>query len=82
MPEGLTTISDYAFCGCSSLEPRLCHPPRQPHLHRQPRLWGCSALSSVTLPAGLSSIGGYAFASCSALGSVTFPAQSPSQPEY
>ena len=35
--------------------------------------WGCSGLTSVTIPNSVTSIGKYAFASCSGLTSVTIP---------
>ena len=35
--------------------------------------WGCSGLTSVTIPNSVTSIGNYAFDSCSSLTSVTIP---------
>ncbi len=35
--------------------------------------WGCSSLTSVTIPNSVTSIGGYAFYGCSSLTSVTIP---------
>ena len=36
--------------------------------------WGCSGLTSLNLPAGITKIGNYAFADCSGLTSLTLPA--------
>ena len=35
--------------------------------------WGCSGLTSLTLPAGITEIGSYAFVGCSGLTSLTLP---------
>ena len=35
--------------------------------------YGCTSLSSITLPEGLTTIGEYAFRDCTSLSSITFP---------
>jgi hypothetical protein len=35
---------------------------------------GCTSLASITLPASVTQIGGYAFSGCTSLASITLPA--------
>ena len=71
MPNGLTTLADGAFNGCTSLN----------NVGWSPALTSIGAtafyntgFTSITIPEGVTSIGSQAFAFCKSLGSITFPA--------
>ena len=69
--EGVTTIGEWAFCGCMSLTSVTL-------LGGVTTIGdyvfnGCSSLTSVTLPEGVTTIGEGAFIGCSSLTSVTLP---------
>ncbi len=71
MPNGLTTLADGAFLGCTSLN----------NVGWSPALTSIGAtafydtgLTSITIPEGVTSIGLQAFAYCANLRSITFPA--------
>jgi hypothetical protein len=46
----------------------------QSRAHRDQYIRGCSSLTSIELPAGLTSVGGRAFFDCSSLTSIALPA--------
>ena len=71
IPEGITTIPDYAFYRCSSLT--SIHIPEGVTSIGGYAFSGCSGLTSVTIPNSMTSIGGYAFSGCSSLTSVIIP---------
>ena len=69
--EGVTSIGDYAFRGCTGLT-SVTFPEGLTSIgHRA--FFECTGLTSVTFPEGLTSIGEGAFSGCSGLTSVTFP---------
>ena len=69
LPEGLTSVRDNSFQGCSSLTSvRL---PKGLTNVGYGAFADCSSLTSVTLPEGLTTVGTGAFAGCSSLTSVT-----------
>ena len=72
IPEGVTSIGDSAFSGCSALA-SVSIPAGVTSIGNS-AFSGCSALASVSIPAGVTSIGSEAFQNCSALTSVGIPA--------
>ena len=72
IPKQVKTIGTSAFEGCNTLvridmsESAITSIPNY-------CFNGCSSLSEIILPQGLSSIGNYAFKSCGKLKSITFP---------
>ena len=71
IPEGVTSIGDYAFYECSGLS-SVTIPEGVTSIGYY-AFYECSGLSSVTIPASMTSIGYCAFNGCSGLGSVTIP---------
>ena len=71
IPEGVTSIGDYAFRDCSSLSSVTI--PNSVTSIGDKAFYGCSSLTSITIPEGVTSIGGSAFYGCSSLTSVTIP---------
>ena len=71
IPEGVTSIGDSAFYGCSSLTSVTI--PEGVTSIGDSAFSGCSSLTSVTIPSSVTSIGGSAFSGCSSLTSVTIP---------
>ena len=67
-PNGVTTISDAAFCGCSSLT-SVTIPNNVTSIERS-AFESCSSLTSVIIGNGVTSIGDYAFSYCRNLTSV------------
>ena len=72
LPEGLTSIGEYAFYGCSSLTSVTI--PAGVTSIGDSAFYGCSSLTSVTIPESVTSIGCAVFRGCSSLTSVTIPA--------
>ena len=71
LPDGLTSIGNYAFCECSALTSITI-----PNSVTSIGMWafaGCSALTSITIPNSVTIIGYKAFSSCSSLTSITIP---------
>ncbi len=68
IPNGVTTISDYAFYGCSGLTSVTI--PNGVTSIGSNAFYGCSGLTSVAIGSGVASIGNYAFYGCSGLTSV------------
>lgn len=68
---GITTIGNYAFYGCSLLKDITI--PNSVTSIAYYAFYGCASLTSVTIPNGVTGIGSYAFYSCSSLTSVTIP---------
>ena len=69
VPEGVTTIGDYAFSNCSYLS-TITLPASLTEIGARAFQY-CSALTSITIPEGVKSIGQYAFY-CSGVTSVYF----------
>lgn len=70
-PEGLETISDDAFFGCTALTEVVL--PKSLTMLGWESFSGCTALTSVTLSENLDSTGYFTFAGCTALRDVIFP---------
>ncbi len=71
IPDGVTSISDYAFERCLSLTSITI--PESVTSIGDYAFSGCSRLASVTIGNGVTSIGSCAFGGCSRLASVTIP---------
>ena len=71
IPDGVTSIKNYAFYGCSSLTSVTI--PNSVTSIGNYAFYGCSSLTSITIPNSVTSIGNYAFYGCSSLTSVTVP---------
>ena len=69
--DGVTSIGDYAFCGCSDL--RSITIPDSVTGIGQWAFYKCSGLTSITIPDGVTSIGKGAFEGCSSLTSIEIP---------
>lgn len=72
IPQGVTSIGDYAFYGCSALE-SITLPDSVTSIG-ECAFYDCDALTRVTLPDGVVSIGDEAFCSCGALTRIVVPA--------
>ena len=70
IPNGITSIEEYAFYGCSSLT-SITLPDSVTSIG-QYAFYGCSSLTSITLPDSVTSIGERAFYNCSSLTSIQF----------
>ena len=71
IPDGVTSIGNWAFSGCSKLE-NITIPNSVTSIGD----WGfddCSSLTSVEIPDSVTSIGDWAFNGCSSLTSITIP---------
>ena len=73
MPEGITSIGQYAFSGCQNLE-SVTLPETLTTLGSE-AFYGCKNLESVALPESLTTLGGSAFKSCSSLKAVKIPSK-------
>ncbi len=71
IPEGVTSIGENAFHGCSGLT-GITIPESVTSIGRE-AFSECVGLTSVTVPDSVTSIGNYAFAGCTALESMTLP---------
>ena len=71
IPDGVTSIGDYAFSGCRSLSSVVI-----PDSVTSIGDWafnGCKSLADIVIPSSVTSIGDYAFEGCSALTSIVIP---------
>jgi hypothetical protein len=71
LPDGLTSIGNNAFFGCTSLT-SVTIPDSVTSIGNN-AFRGCTSLSSVTIPDSVTSIENYAFSGCTSLTSVTIP---------
>ena len=71
IPDGVISIGNYAFYGCSGLT-SVTIPDSVTSIGAS-AFYGCSGLTSVTIPDGVTSIGEEAFYNCTELTSVTIP---------
>ena len=69
LPEGLTSVCDNAFRGCSSLT-SITIPDAVTSIGSY-AFYNCSSLTSITIPDGVTGIGSAAFYNCSSLTSIT-----------
>ena len=69
LPDGLTSIGDYAFYSCESLTSVTI--PNSVTSIGVLAFSSCSALTSITIPNSVTSTGDYAFSNCYSLTSVT-----------
>ena len=70
IPDGVTSIDDWAFRGCSSLT-SITIPDSVTSIGGR-AFRGCSRLTSITISDGVTFIGGYAFDDCSSLKTVFY----------
>jgi len=68
IPASVTSIADFAFDGCSSLD--FITIPSSVTFIGGSSFDGCSSLSSVTIPASVTSFGDWAFHDCNSLSSI------------
>ena len=71
IPSSVTSIVDYAFQNCSSLQ-SITIPSNITSIGSS-AFQSCSSLQSITIPDGVTSIGNYAFSGCYSLQSITIP---------
>ena len=71
VPDGVTSIGDYAFSVCTALT-SITLPDSLTSIGDY-AFYQCTALTSITLPDSLTSIGDSAFYRCTALTSITLP---------
>ena len=71
IPNSVTSIGEYAFCGCSGLTSVTI--PNSVTTIEDDAFSFCSGLTSVTIPNSVTSIGHGAFSDCSSLTSVSIP---------
>ena len=71
IPEGMTSIGNYAFQGCSSLS--AINIPESVTSIGNSAFSVCSGLTDITIPEGVTSIGNSAFYGCSSLTAITLP---------
>ena len=71
LPDGITSIGDNAFKGCTSLS-EITIPEGVTSIGDS-AFSGCSSLAQITIPKGVTSIGGSAFSGCTSLSEITIP---------
>ena len=71
IPNGVTSIGNYAFSGCSGLTSIIISSGVTSIGNYA--FSGCNGLTSIVIPNGVTRIGNYAFSDCSGLTSVTIP---------
>lgn len=72
LPEGLTSLGEYAFSGCAQM-PGLTVPASLAEIPYQ-AFYGCAAIPELILPEGLTTIGDEAFGGCSGVKEIRIPA--------
>ena len=68
---GITSIGDYAFCGCTSLTSVTI--PNGVNSIGNYAFSDCTSLTDITIPNSVISIGNYAFSDCTSLTNITIP---------
>ena len=71
LPEGLTSVCDYAFYNCEGLT-SITIPDAVTSIGSY-AFYNCSSLTSITIPDAVTTIGLRAFYNCSSLTSITIP---------
>ena len=71
IPQGITSIGDWAFCRCASLVPVSI--PDSVTSIGDTAFAACASLVSVSIPSSVTFIGSHAFSSCKSLFSVSIP---------
>ncbi|MBQ8836837.1 MAG: leucine-rich repeat protein [Clostridia bacterium] len=71
IPEGVTSIGDRAFSGCSTLA-SIVIPEGVTSIGRC-AFSDCNKLTSIVIPEGVTSIGDFAFSDCSSLANIVIP---------
>lgn len=71
IPEGVTSIGNYAFCGCSGLT-SITIPDKVTSIGEY-AFFNCSVLTSITISDNVTSIGDFAFYNCLGLTNITIP---------
>ncbi|SPF46950.1 exported hypothetical protein [Candidatus Desulfosporosinus infrequens] len=71
IPQGVTSIGDYAFYCCGDLT--SINIPQGVTSMGNYAFFRCNSLTSISLPQGLISIGGFAFYGCDSLTSLSIP---------
>ena len=69
IPDSVTSISDYAFRGCSNLK-SITLPEGLTRIGRS-AFSGCTSLTSLTIPESVTFIGDSAFENCTGLANIT-----------
>ena len=80
IPDGVTSIGNYAFDGCSGLTSVTI--PNSITIIGNYAFDGCSGLTKVTIPETMTSIEEYAFYNCNRLNCVLFEGNAPSVGSY
>ena len=71
IPDGVTSIGDYAFRGCTGLT-SVTIPDSVTSIGSS-AFYYCTGLTSIIIPDGVTSIGDWAFSGCRGLTSITIP---------
>ena len=71
VPDGVTSISDSAFSGCTSLKEIVI--PDSVTAIGDSTFSGCTSLAEIVIPDSVTSIGGFAFSGCTSLSKVDLP---------
>ena len=71
IPDGVTSIGGYAFCGCSGLT-SVAIPDSVRGIENY-AFYGCSGLTRVTIPNSVGLLGNAAFSGCGGITDVTVP---------
>lgn len=71
IPNGVTTVGKYAFCGCRNLTDITI--PDSMAVIGEYMFYNCTGLTNITIPDSITEIGKDAFAACSGLISVSIP---------
>ena len=83
IPDNVSDMNAVAiFHNCTSLQSFVAPSQAVMGPYNSGMFQGCSSLSAVTLPSGLTSIGGYMFQGCSALTSIDLPVSVTSIGDY